>query len=186
MVDNERINAIKKYLDYFPYSTEANNNLLLCQYADELDIKLNGSYYPRLDYKTFVINDQIKAGKNFRISNSSINYEYNGIDTLVVWSESCGRLAFVDDKYWYNVEDEWNDFQDILLSYNPLDYDTVNCRYIYNITQGKKLINDYPQIIEEFETKLKNKIKLIDIEHKQKELERLQKELQEVERKGTE
>lgn len=67
-----------------------------------------------------------------------------------------------------------------------IDYDTVNCRYIYNITQGKKLINDYPQIIEEFETKLKNKIKLIDIEHKQKELERLQKELQEVERKGTE
>lgn len=51
----------------------------------------------------------------------------------VYWSESSGRLAFIDNMYWFDIEDEWNEFMNILKSYNPLDYDEINNNYIYDL-----------------------------------------------------
>lgn len=175
----EKIEAIKKYLKYFPHDSNANNNLMLCKYADELDVKLNGSYYPRIEYGSFVINDQIKAGKHYRLANSKTHYNHNKEDIIVIWNESCGRLAFVDRDYWYDIESEWCEFMDVLKSYSPIDYDELNNTYIYDVEHGKKLINDYDKIVRDFLDKVNKRIKEVQFANKKKELERLQKELAE-------
>lgn len=176
----ERINAVKEYLNYFPNDSYARNNLLLCEYSDELGMEFKqGHYYPRIEYGYFVVNSQIKVGKRYELTNSTTKYEQNGQDNIVIWSESCGRLAFVNRDYWWDIEDEWNDFMNVLKSYNPLDYDEINNNYIYDVEHGKKLINDYDKIVHDFMDKANKKIKEVQFANKKKELERLQKELSE-------
>lgn len=177
----EKIAAIKAYLRYFPYDSSANNNLTLCEYADELGIELNSGYYPRMEYGYFVINSQIKLGKKYHLTNSATQYKQNGEDTLVIWSESCGRLAFVSDKYWWDIEDEWQEFMDVLKSYDPLDYDALNNTYIYDLEHGKRLIQDYSKIVTAFMKKVTKKIKDVDFANKKKQFERLKKELEGLE-----
>ena len=173
----DKIKAIKEYLRYFPYDGNAKNNLLMCEYADELGIELNGGYYPRVEYGYLVVNRQIKVGKKYRLTNSTTKHEQNGIDTIVIWSESCGRLAFVDEQYWLSIEDEWKEFMNILKSYNPIDYDKINNSYIYDLENGKKLINDYEELLEIFSEKIKRKINEVDTAKKREQLEKLKKEL---------
>ena len=177
----ERIEAVKEYLKYFPNDFYAKNNLLLCEYTDELGMELGNGYYPRIEYGYCVINSQIKIGKTCGLINSATKYEFNGKDTIVIWDESCGRLAFINSDYWYNVEDEWKEFMNTLMSYNPLDYDKVNDKYVYDLENGKRLINDYDGIVKDFMDKANKKIKEVKIAKKKQELERLQKELEEVE-----
>lgn len=173
----EKIQAIKEYLKYFPNDSYARNNLLICEYADELGIEVKNSYYPRIEYGYFVINSQIKVGKKYHLTNSTTNCVQNGENTIVIWSESCGRLAFVSDKYWWDIEDEWEEFMSVLMSYSPLDYDKINNNYIYDLENGKRLIADYDKIVKNFQNKINKKIKEVDLANKRKELERLQKEL---------
>ena len=178
---NEKIAAIKEYLKHFPYDSSVKNNLFLYECADELGIELKDdyNYYPRMEYGWFVINQQIKVGNRYYLTNSATHYEQNGIDKIVIWSEPCGRLAFVNREYWYDIDHEWKDLMSILKSYNPLDYDEINNNYIYNIEHGKKLINDYDRIIKDFMQKVNSKIKKVQLANKRRELERLQKELDE-------
>ena len=175
----ERTKAIEEYLKYFPNDCNAKNNLLLCEYADELGMELTNGYYPKIEYEFFIVNQQIKVGKKYYIANSTTNYKQNGTDSIVIWREPCGRLAFIDNEYWYCVDDEWKEFMDVLKSYNPLDYDEINSNYIFDLEHGKKLIKDYNKIIQDFKDKADKKIKKIQLENKRKELERLQKELEE-------
>lgn len=178
---NKRIEAIKEYLKYFPNDGKANSNLLLCQYADELDIELSNeySYYPRISYNMFQVNEQIVACKGYCL-NSTTNYEQNFKDTIVVWKESCGRYMFIDkNEHWSLIEDEWNELTNILKSYNPLDYDKMDDIYIYDVENGKKLIDDYDEIIKGIREKVDKKIKNSELEKKKRELEKLIKELEE-------
>ena len=177
----EKIKVIEEYLKHFPNDGSAQNRLKLHQYADELCLELNGSYYPRIEYNYCCINDQIKVGKKYCLTNSKTKYEQNGEDTIIIWHESCGRLAFVRDEYWWTVDNEWKEFMDILKSYNPLDYDELNDNYIYDLENGKKLINDYDSIVRDFRDKANKKIKEFELEKKKKQLELLQKELEEAE-----
>lgn len=178
----EKINTIKEYLKYFPNDTNAKSNLLLCEYADELSIELGKGYYPTVQYGYFIINSQIKAGKKYELTNSETKYEQNGKDTIIIWSASSGRYMFVDHGYYDSIEDEWQDFKNVLKSYNPLDYDELNDNYIYNLENGKKLINDYDNIVQNFQNKVNKKIKEVQLENKRKEIGRLQKELEEIEK----
>lgn len=175
----KKITAIKEYLKYFPYDSSAKNNLLMCEYADELGMEIKDGYYSRIEYGYFVVNRQIKVGKKYYLTNSNTQYKQNGEDSIVIWSESCGRLAFVSDKYWFDIENEWKDFMNVLKSYEPLDYDELNNTYIYDVEHGKKLINDYDKIVRDFMDKANKKIKEVQLANKKKELERLQKELAE-------
>lgn len=173
----DKIKAAKEYLRYFPYDGNAKNNLLMCEYADELGIELNGGYYPRVEYGFLVINRQIKAGKKYRLTNSTTKHEQNGIDTIVIWSECCGRLAFVDGQYYYYIDNEWEEFINVLKSYNPIDYDEINNDYIYGLENGKRLINDYDEILKNFKERISRKIKEFDTAKKREQLEKLKKEL---------
>lgn len=176
----ERIKAVKEYLKYFPNDTFAKSNLLLCEYADELDIEIGKGYYPRIEGKYCVINSQIKVGHTYGLTNSYTKYEHNGKDKIVIWHESSGRLAFVNSEYWWNISDEWKEFMDILKSYNPLDFDEMNNEYIYDLENGKKLINDYNKLVENLQEKVNKKIKKVEFEKKKRQLELLKEELGEV------
>ncbi len=173
----DKIKAIKEYLKYFPYDGYAKNNLLMCEYADELDIELTGGYYPKMEHGYLHINNQIRVGKNYHLTNSATNYNQNVKDTIVIWSESCGRLAFVGEQYWHSIEDEWKEFMNILKSYNPIDYDEINNNYIYDLENGKKLINDYEELLDVFSEKVKHKINEVNTAKKREQLEKLKKEL---------
>ena len=173
----DKIEVIEEYLKYFPNDANATNNLLLCKYSSELGIELEGKYYPNIQYGYFVINKQIKAGKYYRLTNTTTQYEQNKKDTIIIWNEPCGRLAFVDDKYWNSVCEEWNEFMDVLKSYSPIDYDYLNNTYIFDLENGKRLIADYERIKNDFIEKANKKIKEANIKQKKKELERLQAEL---------
>ena len=150
---------------------------MLCKYSSELGIELGNRYYPKIEYGYFVINQQIKAGKYYLLTNTETHYEQNKKDTIIIWSEPCGRLAFVADKYWSSVDEEWREFMDVLKSYSPIDYDSLNNTYIFDLENGKRLIANYERIKNDFIEKANKKIKETKIKQKKKELERLQAEL---------
>ena len=171
---NDKINAIKEYLKHFPDSSEARQNLILYEYSELLGIKLNGSYYPRVKGNKYCVNDQIFLGKNYDLSNHSTDFVSNGAEMLVIWRADAGRCDFCLSEYWHNIDEEWQWFNSILKSYNPLDYDEINSTYLYNLENGKKLIDDYLEIKHKLNEKLREKIKKVQIEKKKKELEMLE------------
>lgn len=176
-----RIKAIKEYLKYFPDDRTANNNLILCEYSNLLDIDLDTNhrtYYPKVEYGYLSVNRQVRVGREYQLANSHTGYHQNKEEILVIWSEPCGRLAFVNDRYYWAINNEWSEFMNILKSYEPLDYDPTNNTYIYDIEHGKKLIADYKNIVSNFEEKLHSKINEILIQDKREQLKQLQEELE--------
>ena len=178
IIMKDRIKAIENYLLYFPNDIYAKSNLLLCKYSEEIGLEITDSYYPRIEYNQLKINDQIIACKKYYLTNSATKYEQNGEDTIIVWREPCGRLSFVLDKYYSDIDEEWEWFIEKIKSYNPLDYDEYNDSYIYNVENGKKLINDYKNITNELHEKIKLKSDKIKLENKRLEFEKLKKELE--------
>lgn len=176
----ERIKAINEYLKYFPNDIKAKENLLLCKYADELNIELRNEYFPRVEQNRFVINSQIEACKKYYLAKSATQYNQNGIDTIIVWNARYGRLGFVHEEYYDSIEDEWREFHEVLKLYNPIDYDEINHVYIYDLENGKRLINEYDKILQDFVKKVTKKIRIVEIENKKKRIEELQKELMEI------
>lgn len=174
---NDKINAIKKYLEYFPYDDSAKSKLLLCKYVNIFDLKLNGSYYPRVEYETLRANNQIIIVDSYRLTNSKTKYNHDNGSPLVVWSESCGRLAFVSNEYYSDIDDEWENFIKVLKSYDPLDYDELNDTYIYNVENGKRLIHDYDNITKDLYQAIGNKIKQVQLKEKITKYEKLKAEL---------
>lgn len=71
------------------------------------------------------------------------------------------------------VEEEWTEFNNILKSYVPLDWDEYNCHMVFDIEHGKKLISDYKEIKKKIYDKMKVKIKQIELEKAKKEYEKL-------------
>jgi hypothetical protein len=160
---NERMKAIEEYLKYFPKDYNAKTNMLACKYAEELELEL--SYpYPRMtqDQKDFLISKFIKATKTHKLDNKKTDFVPNGIDTIIVWEAS--KLDFVKYDYYFLIDDEWQELIDILLSYNPVDYDAINEVFIYDLENGKKLIQNSNKIVSEFKDKIRQKINKIEKE----------------------
>lgn len=177
----DRIKAIKEYLKYFPDDRTANNNLILCEYSNLLDIDLDTNHrtdYPSVEHGYLRVNRQIRADKGYHLTNSYTGYHQNKEEIFVIWHEPCGRLAFVNNLYYWAIDNEWDEFMNILKSYEPLDYDPINEKYIYDIEHGKKLITDYKDIVSNFKEKLHSKINEILIQDKRKQLKQLQEELE--------
>lgn len=174
----EAIAAIREYLEYFPKDYIAKDNLMRCEYAEELGYTFDemSSFY--IEHGRLKINSQIAVGKWSGLTNSTTGYEFNNEDILVIWSEPCGRLAFIDNMYWFDVAEEWDEFMGVLKSYEPLDYDYLNNNYVYDVEHGRKLIDDYDKIVEEFMAKARQKIKGIELAKKKERLKQLQEELE--------
>ena len=180
---NERINAIKQYLKFFPNESAANSNLILYEVADELGIDIDSMEWykrPTVQNCCVLLGRNIKIVRRYSLTNSATNYKHDGEEKVVVIHFPYGRLDFVSDKYWNDIQEEWDGFMDVLKSYKPLDYDDWNDKYIYNMENGKKLIDDFDTILSSFKKKVDSKIKQIDLQEKRMQFEALKAELSEV------
>ena len=118
--------------------------------------------------------------KGYHICNSATGHRSKDDTWYVVWDNgNIGRLQFVSDKYYYDVQNEWEEFKNRLLSYNPLDYDKLNDFIVYDLENGKRLMADYKQICEETLAKMKDKIKQIQLKEAKEKYERLLNEVKE-------
>ena len=119
--------------------------------------------------------------KKYHLTNSATKYQPEDDTYYIEWNNgNVGRLQFVTENYWHAVGDEWDEFLSELRSYNPVDYDPLNCHIIYDVENGKKVIADYNDICNRTKEKMRKKIRSIQIEQKKKEIEKLMEE-QEVE-----
>ena len=116
--------------------------------------------------------------KRYHICNSSTGYQPKDDTWYVIWDNgNIGRLQFVSNKYYSDVQDEWEEFKNRLLSYNPLDYDDMNNFNVYDIENGKRLMADYQQICNETLAKMTDKIKQVQLKEAKEKYERLLNEL---------
>lgn len=115
--------------------------------------------------------------KKPHITNASAHYEFDDNEYYVVW-DSVSRLQFVHEDYYYDVTEEWQQFLAELDSYEPLDSDSYNCRKIYSIENGKRLMNDYADICERTREAMQKKVKKAKVERLKRELEELEAEVE--------
>lgn len=113
-------------------------------------------------------------GSKFYITNSGTKFRPDINAYYIEWDNgNIGRLQFVNDEYWGAVTEEWEAFREELMSYEPVDYDPLNCHIFYNIENGKKVMEAYKDICDRTRAKMQKKIRQVMIEKKQAELEKL-------------
>lgn len=118
--------------------------------------------------------EDFRVVKKYYICNSATNYKPEEETFYIEWNNgNVGRLQFVSNDYWYSVGEEWQSFLDELKSYNPVDYDQVNCHMIFKIADGKRLMDDYADICKKTKEKMQKKIRQKMIEKKKAELAQL-------------
>lgn len=114
--------------------------------------------------------------KGYYLTNSAYKIKPDKNKWYIVWDNgNIGRLQFVNNIYWDQFGEEWAEFRNQLLAFNPVDYDPLNCTIVYDIENGKKVMAAYPEIVAETKKKAqkvmaKEKLKLL-----QKEMEELKK-----------
>lgn len=123
-----------------------------------------------------VTHSDFHISDHYYISNSSTGYTPTD-KYYIHWDNgNIGRLQFVNTDYWGYIADEWREFNETLRSYNAVDWDPLNDHIIFKIEDGKRLMNDYQNILKDTQQKIENKIKAVKIEKKKKELEELMKD----------
>ena len=161
----------------------------VCQEYQDIFSNLDHSYYPSPDgiieacnkLKVLGLNwgDRLPRGdfrmrKGYHITNSETNYKPDKETYYIEWDNgNIGRLQFVSEMYWYLVSDEWDSFLNEMKSYNPVDYDPLNCHIVYDIENGKRVMADYKGICDRAKEKMMKKVRLAEIEKKKAELEKL-------------
>lgn len=124
--------------------------------------------------------DKLNIPYHFRITNeyyltsSATHYKPSREKYYIVWDNgNIGRLQFIHIDYYCYVNEEWENFLSEMRSYNPVDYDPLNCSIVYDIENGKRVIADYKAICERTRKLMEIKVKKAKIEKMEKELEKL-------------
>lgn len=156
----------------YGYGDSSSAMLETCKKLEALSLEWGDQVY----YPDFLI-----CNGEFNVLNSATHYEFDPDKYYIHWDNgNIGRLMFINNTYYYSItDDEWDEFLATLRSYNPLDYDMLNCHIVYDIENGKKVMADYKDICDRTRNKMNAKIKAAEIEKKRQEIERLQKELEE-------
>lgn len=121
----------------------------------------------------------ICKGGDYNLLNSATHYKFDKDTYYIHWDNgNIGKYQFTGDLGYRHIDDEWNEFKKILMSYEPLDYDPYNCHIIYDVKNGKRLLKDYKNICKSIDEKVFKKVKEIQIQKKLKEIEALKKQLE--------
>ena len=115
----------------------------------------------------------IKGG---HMTMSSTYYKFDDDEYYVHWDSGIGRLQFVTGEYYDDIKEEWQQFLAKLNDYKPLDSDIYNNHIVYDVENGKRLMNDYNDICEQTREVIQKKIKKVRTEKLKKELEELEAE----------
>lgn len=120
------------------------------------------------------IPNDFRITKGYYLTNSKMQYKKRDDEWYIQWDNgNVGRLQFVREKYWGLVEDEWKAFYAELLSYNPLDYDPMNCHIIYDIENGKKVMANYKDICKRTQDAMDAKVKAAQVKELEEQLAKL-------------
>lgn len=115
--------------------------------------------------------------KNPHLSNPTLNYQINNNEWYILWGNGrCGQSWFAPRAYWDVVQTEWREFQCAMLAFGALDYDLKHDRIIYNIENGKKVIESYADLCKRTQEAMNKKVKAEQIRRKQAELAKLMEE----------
>ena len=89
-----------------------------------------------------------------------------------------GRLMFgaVDSIDYPSTDIIWKEFKDMLLSYNPLDWDDMNFNYVYSEEDGVRLYKDFAEIYRIYRNKFDEVLKASKIRRLEKQLSKLKGE----------
>lgn len=117
--------------------------------------------------------------KGYYITNNGTGHKSNNDEWYVEWDNgNVGRLQFVSSEWLGYVGEEWENFKKELMSYNPVNYDPMNCHIIYDVENGKRVLENYQDICKRTREAIEKKLKQARIEKAKSELERLIKEEQ--------
>lgn len=115
--------------------------------------------------------------KGYYITNNGTGHKSNNDEWYVEWDNgNVGRLQFVSSEWWRYVGEEWENFKKELMSYNPVNYDPMNCHIIYDVENGKRVLENYQDICKRTREAIGKKLKQVKVEKAKAELERLIKE----------
>lgn len=160
----------------YGYSKYPSDLLVICDKLEALGFEWGDN----LSFVDFYI----RKG-DYHLTNSATHYKLDKDTFYIHWDNgNIGKYQFVSDSGYWHVDDEWNEFKERLMSYEPLDYDPLNCHIIYDIEHGKKLLRDYKGICAEIEKKMQIKVTQAEIDAKRKDIEKLEKKLKESEVKN--
>lgn len=119
----------------------------------------------------------IYKGDAYHLHNSVTKYKFDPDKYYIHWDNgNIGRLQFITKEYYYVMTEEWQEFRNRMLSYNPVDYDELNDHIVYDIENGKKAMEDYKKICREIDSKMDKKIKQIKIQEMEEQLRELKGE----------
>ena len=92
--------------------------------------------------------DDFNIIKGYHITNPTTKFQGNKNRYYIHW-ENIDKSTFVFQKYWFLVEEEWTEFNNILKSYAPLDWDEYNCHMVFDILcLIKNLIEKFTAFID--------------------------------------
>lgn len=162
----QRVRNIKANMPYAYGNTEQQ----IIETCNKLEA-LGFSWGDNIRFTDFTIS------KDYYITNSETGYSPDPEQYYVSWSNgNVGRLQFVSQKYWWDVEKEWDEFLEKLMSYKPVDYDLLNHHMVFDIENGKRLLQDYQKICSETQKAMNKVIRQNQIEEAKKKYEELLKE----------
>lgn len=90
-----------------------------------------------------------------------------------------GAYQFTEREDVYReIQEEYKEFKNRLMSYNPVDWDDYNNHIIFDIENGKKLIEDYKDILAETREKIKAKMNAYKLKKAKAEYEQALAEME--------
>lgn len=157
----------KDLIEEMPYrnATYPDSVIDICEKLKALGMK----WGDKINYPDFRIR------KGYYITNNGTGHKSDPSEWYIEWDNgNIGVYQFIsNDTYYYAVQDEFKEFKDILMAYNPLNYDPSNCHIVYDVENGKKILADYPRITKEIRRKMQIKINQVKLKKAKEEYERL-------------
>lgn len=101
------------------------------------------------------------------------NKNYIQLDSGNIGRLMFGNVNFID---YPNTDAIWEEFNTVLLSYNPLDWDDINFNYVYGEEDGVRLYKDFEDIYKAYKKKFDDVLNASKIQRLEKQLSKLRGE----------
>lgn len=141
------------------YTSSVTENIKICEALKALGYEWGSKKIGRNSYYCYLQNDDIRVYKGGNITNRATKYVFDDEKYYIHWVVNVGKYMFVSDSQDYcDIDEEWEEFEKKLHSYNPMEWDEHNDHIIYSIEDGKRLADDYENICQEIRGKIRKKL----------------------------
>lgn len=171
----EQIKIVKKYMEIVPDDYHARNKLDFLETYVALDLPQTyyKRHYPRVINGKFHIREEMSVTRHVELGNPTTQYTFQDGELYVMAFFDGGRLRYVPEDRWNDIDEEWEEFEQNLLAHEPLDYDLLNNKWIYDLDHGREFLLHFPKIESHLEYVIGQKLRKIDARKKKERLEGL-------------